>query len=266
MDIQILHERDQIEPLLRRDVELNLYALGDLDDFFWPRTLWYARAGSSGLEHVVLVYAGIELPTVLAMAREADVEAMRETLRSLTAYLPRRFYLHISPGLEPGLFGPYRLLPRGDHLRMIWRERDRADDVGEEGIEALGPADADELVHLYAESYPGNWFDPRMLETGIYHGRRLDGRLICAAGVHVYSRAFSIAALGNITTAPGHRRKGHARAVTAALLRALDAGVIGLNVSAENPGAIRMYESLGLAIALPYREYMVELAIPSSLG
>src|SRR5262249_59681854 len=35
MPIVSLHDRERIEPVLRRNVFLRIYALGDLDDFFW---------------------------------------------------------------------------------------------------------------------------------------------------------------------------------------------------------------------------------------
>jgi hypothetical protein len=41
---------------------------------------------------------------------------------------------------------------------------------------------------LYRQSYPGNWFDARMLDTKQYFGVRDEaGALTCIAGVHVFS-------------------------------------------------------------------------------
>jgi hypothetical protein len=34
-------DRARLEAWLRRDPAMHLYELGDLDDFFWPRTRWY---------------------------------------------------------------------------------------------------------------------------------------------------------------------------------------------------------------------------------
>jgi hypothetical protein len=39
-----LHDKATIERVLRRNVYLHLYSIGDLDDFFWPYTVWYATA------------------------------------------------------------------------------------------------------------------------------------------------------------------------------------------------------------------------------
>jgi hypothetical protein len=38
----------EIEAFLRRDVFLNIYAIGDLDDFFRPFTTWYALRDGAG--------------------------------------------------------------------------------------------------------------------------------------------------------------------------------------------------------------------------
>jgi len=40
---------------LRRDAELRIYSLGDLDDFFWPATTWYGWEDGGQLQEVVLV-------------------------------------------------------------------------------------------------------------------------------------------------------------------------------------------------------------------
>ena len=42
MPVISLHDKEQIELILRQNVFLHIYALGDLDDFFWPLTTWYA--------------------------------------------------------------------------------------------------------------------------------------------------------------------------------------------------------------------------------
>ena len=42
MAIERTTDRETIERFLRNDIGLHLYELGDLDDFFWPRTMWYA--------------------------------------------------------------------------------------------------------------------------------------------------------------------------------------------------------------------------------
>ena len=100
MDIRriCLHDKREIERHLRKDVYLNIYSIGDLDDFFWPYTCWYASKTAGGIDAVALLYLGQSLPTLLALSQKT--EAMCGLLQSIEYLLPRRFYAHLSPGLE----------------------------------------------------------------------------------------------------------------------------------------------------------------------
>ena len=123
----------------------------------------------------------------------------------------------------------------------------------------LGPPDARELEMLYADAYPGNWFDARMLETGAYFGVREGDLLASVSGVHVVSRSERVAALGNVATRPSMRGRGLARIAGAATCRALRPHVdhLGLNVDASNAEGIRLYEALGFARVATYEEARV---------
>jgi predicted GNAT family acetyltransferase len=124
----------------------------------------------------------------------------------------------------------------------------------------LTPADVEDLQTFYQASYPGNWFDPRMLETGQYFGVRRTGKLVSAGGVHVYSPQYNAAALGNIATHPNFRGQGLATAVCAKICQLLLQTVsnIGLNVHVDNQSAITCYERLGFERIGVYGEYMLE--------
>lgn len=71
MRYESLHDREEIEEFLRRDTPLHLYALGDLDDFFWPFTTWYGWREEGELQAVVLLYVGQSLPVVLALSGDS---------------------------------------------------------------------------------------------------------------------------------------------------------------------------------------------------
>lgn len=248
-----LHDRAEIEALLRADPALHVYELGDLDDFFWPYTTWYADPRRRA---VALLYTGTELPTLLAIAPPADTPALRALLGGLGPVLPRRFDAHLTGGVADVLTADYACVDPGKHLKMALTDAARLASVDTAAVRPLTTADRDDLLDLYATSYPGNWFDPRMLETGQYVGLCRGGRLVAVAGVHVFSRAQQVAALGNIATRPDHRGEGLATAVSAALCRRLleSVSTIGLNVKADNAAALACYHRLGFTPVATYTE------------
>src|SRR5207249_4728760 len=143
----------------------------------------------------------------------------------------------------------------GAFHKMGLTDRARLAGIDGSAAVALSAADTDDLLALYRASYPGNWFVPRMLETGFYFGVRRGGALVSVAGVHVCSQRYKVAALGNITTRPDARGQGCATTATARLCQALiRAGIehIGLNVKADNRGAIACYERLGFQRVADY--------------
>jgi ribosomal protein S18 acetylase RimI-like enzyme len=252
-----LHDKASIERRLRQNVYLNIYSLGDLDDFFWPYTIWYG-ASDAQTGCVASLYIGQSLPALLAFCETA--EPMCELLESVLHLLPRRFFAHLSPGLEAVFRSTHDLEPHGEHYKMALTDPSSAEGGDGRGTCELGPHDADEVLQFYSRCYPGNWFDPRMLETDKYFAIRESGRLVSIAGVHVYSRQYRVAALGNIATAPSHRNRGFGRRVTARTCQSLlkDQCDVGLNVKADNRAAIACYRGLGFETVASYGEYMVQ--------
>jgi RimJ/RimL family protein N-acetyltransferase len=242
-----VHDRTELAALLRRNAALHTYELGDLDDFFWPYTTWYRRDDA-----VALLYHGLELPTLIALA---PPEPLAGLLKGLGPLLPRRFYAHLSPGGAAALADDFRGDPHGLHHKMALTDHAKLHAATPAG-EILGPDDLPDLLRLYAEAYPGNWFDRRMVETGHYVGVRRDGALVAVAGVHVWSPVYRVAALGNVTTHPAARGQGLATATLAALSRRLleTVDVISLNVKADNASAITVYDRLGFTPVADYDE------------
>lgn len=246
-------ERDRglLGRLLGRDPALHAYELGDLDDFFWPYTSWFRRG-----RQVALLYHGAVPPTLLALAGPGGRAELAGLLTDLTPVLPARLHAHLSPGLVAALGGGFDVGGGVGHVKMALTDRARLAGVVAEG-RPLTVADLPELRGLYAAAYPGNWFDARMLDTGRYVGVRRGGALVAVAGVHVYSPTWQVAALGNVTTHPGFRRRGLGAAVVAALCGRLVGEVehVTLNVRGDNVAALRLYRGLGFTAVAEYGEY-----------
>jgi len=257
-DFICVHDKRTVERYLRHDPDLHLYGIGDLDDFFWPYTVWYARHTDAGSQSIVLLYVGQDPPTLLALSRDTD--DMRELLLSVDHLLPSRFYAHLSQGVDRALEGRWSLAPHGCHLKMALHRPGglRLMDFSE--ARRLTLEDLPATKALYEESYPENWFDARMVETGQYFGLWKEGRPVSVAGVHVYSEEYGVAALGNITTHPSWRRRGFARQVTGRLCQSLleKVDTVGLNVKADNRAAVSCYEQLGFETVATYGEYLAE--------
>jgi ribosomal protein S18 acetylase RimI-like enzyme len=259
MRLVSLHDKDEIEGVLRRDPPMHLYEIGDLDDFFWPHTTWYGLEDRGSLKSVALLYAGSDLPVVLALAREGQTWAVTALLERMRAVLPRKFYAHLAVGAGRALGPGFSVEMHGRHDRMLLEDVTPLARIDTHRAVPLGPPDLREIEALYEEAYPATWFDPRMLETDAYFGVREEGQLAAVSGVHVVSRHHRVAAIGNVATRPALRGRGFARMAVAATCRALHGAVdhIGLNVDVENADGIRLYRGLGFARVGSYEEALV---------
>ena len=257
MGVVCLHDKEVIEVLLERDPYLHIYCLGDLDDMLWPSTTWYGYHSGEELKTVVLVYSGPGLPTVIGIS--GDREDMRKHLSSIQQLLPAKYYAHVNLGLEKVFLENGKEVSGRLHHKMGLRDAGGLSGVDTRAVARLGEEDLPALQALYDECYPGNWFDPHMLRTSQYFGIKEASTIIAAAGVHVYSQRYRVAALGNIITETTHRNRGYGTKVTAALCKSLAAlGLrIGLNVQADNLAAIASYKKLGFQKIAEYGEYLI---------
>lgn len=254
-----LSDRARLRAYFRRAPELHLYELGDLDDFFWPHTRWYALEHRGDLRAVALLYTASAVPVVLAIG---DRPPLAELLDAILDQLPARLHAHLTPGLHDALAPRYASEPHDEMLKLALADRARLAGVDTGAVSRLGVEDRAEVEQFFARAYPGNWFDPRMLETGQFFGIR-DGALVAAGGVHVYSPAERVAALGSIAVAESHRGRGLGTRVTAQICRSVLEVVdhVGLNVRRDNRAAIACYQRLGFATVTAYEEHMLHVRI-----
>jgi len=252
-----LRNKDRIEAFLRKNVYLHIYSIGDLDDFFWPDTVWYGWEKGGEIQAVALLYTASQDPTLLALSGQQDV--MSELIRSIFHILPERFYAHLSPRVAEAVEQQCQIESYGKHYKMGLKNTAPLQVIDCSQVVRLTENDLEDMLDLYEKGYPGNWFNARMLKTKQYFGLRLNNRLLSVAGIHVYSEKYKVAALGNIITHPDYRGKGFGKFVTAGLCQSLAEHVnnIGLNVKADNSAAVAMYRKLGFEIVGTYYELII---------
>lgn len=248
MEIVCLHDRKEIEYFLMKNVYLNIYHIGDLDDFFWKHTIWYGLKEDDNIRAIALIYAGLREPSLLASSVKEDVY-MDQLLEGIKTYLPKRFYGHLNESGVKMLQADYESEYFGTYIKMGLERNElttNSEDTSE--VVRLSKEDLGLINALYMESYQDTWFEERMLDTGMYFGiKKGEDRLISIAGIHTFSPKHKVASVGNITTHPDYRGKGLCRKTLTKLCKELFKFVdyIGLYVKDDNINAINSYNGIG---------------------
>lgn len=257
MSVQILHNKQEILEYLMNSPSIQVYSIGDLDDFFWPKTIWFALKEKGSIKSIVLLYTGMATPTLLAIY-DNDYESTNKLLQSIISYLPSKFYAHLSPKLVDVFDEKNILESYGPHYKMALKSSPA--EIKDSSIKRLEKKDLKSIEEFYQNAYPDNWFDKRMLETGKYFGYFDDATLVGIAGIHVFSKEYRVAALGNIATHPDYRGRRIAFKLTSLLCNDLlkDVEHIGLNVKTDNIAAIRCYQKIGFEVIGSYDEFFIK--------
>lgn len=249
-DVQRLTDQAAIRAFLNQDRGMTAYALGDLDDAYWPQSTYYGARVGGKLVTVLLTYHGLEPIIFTGFGDPNGMAAIFDDL-----LLPEEMYYVMPPEMEWILAAWYEGLD--EHLHREWRmvldpQDFAAPEPIQETVSRLGPEHADVLTALYAlAAEPGEAivsFSPWQIAHGVFYGVWDGDALIAAAGTHVWSLAEHVAAVGNVFTRPDCRGRGLATACTGAVVReAAAAGMnpVVLNVKQGNTPAIRVYEKLG---------------------
>lgn len=242
-------DRELLRAFLERDRLRAAYAICDLEDNEFARTRWGVALDGGQPVSVVLEFGGLT-PQPLFVMGDGDgiAHILREVIR------PRAAFVAADASLLADI-GRYYVIDAGPPMLRMW-----VDAAGFRPIPGvrpipgfsrrLVPADVADLNRLYGLGFT-TWLPADAIANGVYHGVRVDGRLVAAAGTHVISPRARLGVVGNVMTHPDFRARGLAKlttsAVTAELLRGCDQVV--LNVRSDNPPAIAAYRALG------YREY-----------
>lgn len=246
-----LADKPPIRAFLNRDRILTAYALGDLDDAFWPQSAFYGAARDGAIEALALVYRGLDPPVFCAFGASDGLAAI---LHAPSVDLPDEVYCLLTPELVPAFSEIYALHQPHEEWRMAL-DPARFASPPLNGVARLDGGHAAMLAALFRHAQePGEEivaFSPWQIEHGTFYGVWEGAELIAAAGTHVWSPAERVAAVGNVFTRPDRRGRGHAARCTAAVARdALAMGLdpLVLNVRRDNAPAIHVYEKLGFRI------------------
>lgn len=255
-----MDDRNRIAAFLQRNTPVHIYAIGDLDDPYWPHTAWHAAEQDGEIRDICLIYTQFSPQALIALCGRDNVP-MPDLLEEILPQLPDRLYSHLSPGLEDTVENHYLIESNQAHYKMYLTDRSMLAGVDVSRVAGLGEDMGETLDAFYPLAYGdtvegGQVFDHSMPATGQYFGIWEGNRLVSAAGVHVLSPGRGVAALANIATMPGFRGRGFATATTTRLSSSLLEHVehLGLNVRADNIPAIRCYQRLGYEIVASYNE------------
>lgn len=238
-----------LEALFGIDPEVHVYGLADLEEPYWSHATWWL----DGEAAVGLIrFPGSDGMTAYAMSQRAPWATL-ELLAELVPGMPSGTLVTGPVGLAARIRRERTIEDLGPHIRMV---HDRRSIEPSPHVEQLGPDDLDDLVALHATDPGSAFFLPHMVETGVFVGARVEGRLVASAGTHVMSERHGVTAIGAVVTDPEHRGKGWGRAVSETLVAALArrCSVIGLSVAESNRAARTLYESLGFERRFTYEE------------
>jgi len=244
-------DRGLLRAFLEEDRLFAAYALCDLDEQEFRHTRWGVALDGERPVAAVLEHAGTLPQPVFVMGQPEGIEAvLRDVIR------PRLAFMALRTEAIAAVERVYRLDPGSEMLRM---SVDRASFQPHPGLTSrLLPAESGDLNRLYDMGF-ASWLPPSAIADGVYHGVRIRGLLVAAAGTHVVSREARLAVVGNVLTHRDYRGRGLAKtttsAVTQELLRTCDQVV--LNVRADNVSAIAAYRALGYEEYARYEERLV---------
>lgn len=234
-----------VRALLQTDPHWAVYSLGDLAPGHAEHCSWISPAAES--RSLALLYTAFDTPIFWAMGDVAEIAPFSPQI-----FQSRQLILQIRPSFEPLVRAHYARVETHAMWRMRLDPGQFSPIAGREADRRLTAADMAAVEELYSDGIAAGqqpaFFFQSMLESGVFFGAWEGGRLVAAAGTHLYSKEERAAAIGNVYTRRSARRKGHAARLTSAVvteLLATGVSTIALSVRQSNPAAIAAYLKLG---------------------
>ena len=235
---------DRATDALQKEPAWTAYALGNLEPPFAEYTNVELATSSTGRQAACMTLRHPAFTWIISTGPMDGVAALLDVMK-----LPREASVSIRDD-HIAAFQAHFAFPDGwTPMRRMSLDGGATMPVAGAGPQPvlLGRADLRDIEDLY-DAYTESSFTADHLERGVFFGIRDENGLVAAAGTHVVSEAFSIAAIGSVFTLPGSRGNGFATVLTAAVvqeLRGRGIETIVLNVATENITAGRIYERLG---------------------
>jgi RimJ/RimL family protein N-acetyltransferase len=258
--VRSLDDRTALKRELSQTAPYAAYALAYLDPRLFSLARFYEAQRQDRRAIVMHARGGLGPSTMLF----GDASLLSSLLKLHPG--SRQTLLTCEPDHVDTALATHNLFRPQSMLRM---QVDRASFTGREvasDVRRLIGADARDLNRLYALEGDGIWYSPNQVASGIYYGALNRGRLVAAAGTHIYSGYEGVAVVGNVFTHPDYRGHGYGTAVTAAVTEQLlrICNLVVLNVDPANRVARHIYEALGYREAGRLVEAMSTLRYPYS--
>lgn len=253
-DVKELTDKAQILEFLMSDRIYAAYAIGDLTPGLFEQAEWFGAEGNGRLRALAMHFRGVMVPVLFLMGDKEGIRAILE--KNLP---PEPVYINCRSEHMPVVHG----VCQWDEPIAMWRMSLTGKPFHpiSHNCVRLTSGHAKQLKDLYDQGgMPG--FTEEQVERGIFYGLFNKGILIAAAGTHLVSPTYNVAAVGNVFTHQDHRGKGLGTATTNAVLTELmELGIrdIILNVAQDNKPAIHIYERSGFERYCPFFEGRVLL-------
>ena len=234
-------DKGAIRALLQHDRHWSVYALGDLTPRMFAKCQWFTP-------DLTMVLHDYGTSILFAMGTASIREALDHVAWPV--------HLQVQPDALDEVARHATVTSVKHMWRMAWAARST---TGGDPAARLAADDVQAIEELYRDGESTgespDFFYPSMVTDGVFFGVYEGSQLVAAAGTHLVSRDEGAAAIGNVYVRRDRRCRGLGRIVTAGVLSELrDLETVGLNVRADNPSAIRVYESLGFVKHCEFRE------------